>query len=223
MSSLTDARWKLENKTVLYMPTEGLDLLPEIAAKNKELLADEIKSNTLQAQNNLKFLDTIKEVCHHLAESKPVDIPAKLPRLINTIRLFRKLSNEIISRCCSVISLDDIFNGKVISTSVNLHHCINCCEEYKQIYDRLQLMHSRNSPKPWDAQRSSIFAQVDAFIQRCRDLLEICECQKHFGRYEEGNKTIMPIFQGIRGPEVEILLTTIEQMFAKLMNNLFEK
>lgn len=53
-------------------------------------------------------------------------------------------------------------------------------------------------------------------------LFKVCQCLKHFGRYEDGNKTTMPILQGIRGPEVENLLLTIEQMFGKLMNNLFE-
>ncbi|TGZ66460.1 hypothetical protein CRM22_005313 [Opisthorchis felineus] len=319
MSALTDARWKLESKTVLYMPTEEIERTSETEARNKDLvnrfemivihwtrqikavlnsqnttdevegtgpldeiefwrnrcedltgiskqldkaevknitdiltaakssyvaafirLADEIKFNTQQAQSNLKFLNTLKEMCHQLAESTPREIPPKLPRIISVIRMiwvnskhyntkeiitgmFRKLSNEIINRCCSVISLDDIFDGKVISSSNNLRHCITCCEEYKAIYDKLQKIHSRHSAFPWDAQKGSIFAQVDAFIQRCRDLLEICECQKNFGRYEEGTKTTMPIFQGARGPELEVLLNTIEQMFGKLMRNLYDK
>ncbi|KAK4469213.1 hypothetical protein MN116_006788 [Schistosoma mekongi] len=319
MSSLTDTRWKLENKTVLYMPTESLNLPPEVAAKDKELLnrfemivihwtrqiktvlnaqniddeaddagpldeieywrnrcedltgistqldkstikhirdilliakstyitaflklADEIKTTTQQAQNNLKFLNTIKEMCHELNESKPNDILSKLPHLINMIRmiwtnstyyndkdlitgLFKKVSNEIISRCCAFISIDDIFNGKIISSSINLHQCIHCCEQYEVIYDRIQNIHTRNSSKPWDAQKCSIFAQINAFIQRCHDLLEVCESQKDFGRYEDGNKATMPIFPGIRGSEVENLLITIEQMFEKLMHNLFEK
>jgi len=35
---LTDTRWKLEGKTVLYIPTEGFKLASEDAAKNKELV-----------------------------------------------------------------------------------------------------------------------------------------------------------------------------------------
>ncbi|KAA3679117.1 dynein heavy chain, axonemal [Paragonimus westermani] len=258
MSALTDARWKLENKTVLYMPNENFDIPAEVAAKNKDLvnrfemivihwtrqikavlnsqnttdelegtgpldeiefwrnrcedltgisrqldkpqikhirdiltaakssyvaafirLSDEIKFNTQQAQSNLKFLNTLKEMCHQLAESSPSEIPPKLPRLISGIRMiwvnsqhyntkeiitgmFRKLSNEIINRAVFFI---------------------------------IQVLFSK----------------------------QICECQKNFGRYEEGNKTTMPIFQGARGPELEILLKTIEQMFGKLMRNLYDK
>lgn len=38
MASLTDTRWKMEGKTVLYIPLEGTVLSPEVAAKNKELI-----------------------------------------------------------------------------------------------------------------------------------------------------------------------------------------
>ena len=53
LASLTDTTWKMEGVTVLYIPKEGLDLEPEVAAKNKELvqrLESELKSlskNTL--------------------------------------------------------------------------------------------------------------------------------------------------------------------------------
>lgn len=71
--------------------------------------------------------------------------------------------------------------------------------------------------------QSSIFAQIDAFIQRCKDLLEICECQVHFARYEEGNKKEMPIFGGARGNEIESILGQVETMFAKHMKTLRDK
>lgn len=38
LANLTDTRWKLEGKTVLYIPTEGLKLASEEAAKNKDLV-----------------------------------------------------------------------------------------------------------------------------------------------------------------------------------------
>ena len=38
LASLTDTRWKLEGKTVLYVPTEGLKYTEEEASKNKELV-----------------------------------------------------------------------------------------------------------------------------------------------------------------------------------------
>lgn len=65
------------------------------------------------------------------------DIPKILPLILNCVRmiwslsrfyntperlvgLLRKLSNEIINRCCAVISLSDIFSGEVDSVIIAL-------------------------------------------------------------------------------------------------------
>ncbi|KAM7541340.1 hypothetical protein Aperf_G00000036599 [Anoplocephala perfoliata] len=319
MSALTDTRWKINAKTVLYIPLEGFNHPPAEQAKDKDLvsrlemivihwtrqikevlssqsaldddertgpvdeieywrnrcddlmgiskqldnknilviaqiltlakssyispfirLSEEIKSTSSEAQDNLKFLATIKDTCTNLTELSPAEILPVLPKLINQIRmiwtnskyykskeiitgLFRKVSNEIIHRCCSVISLDAIFAGRVRSASRQLQDCINCCERYKITFQELKEMHSKFSNVPWNTEDGSIFAHIDAFIKRCRDLLEICECQSDFGRFEEGNKSEMPIFHGAKGPEIETLLVQIEGMFTKLVAHLNDK
>ena len=38
LASLTDTKWKMEGKTVLYIPNEGMKVEPEVAAKDKELV-----------------------------------------------------------------------------------------------------------------------------------------------------------------------------------------
>ncbi len=76
-------------------------------------------------------------------------------------------------------------------------------------------LHHKFSPAGWVLDQSSIFAQVDAFVQRCRDLLEVCECQIHFARREEGDRTEMPIFVGQRGPEIVRALLEIETVFER--------
>lgn len=268
MSALTDTRWKMNAKTVLYIPLEGLSHPPAEKAKDKDLisrlemivihwtrqikevlssqsaldddertgpldeieywrnrcedltgiskqldnknilviaqiltlakssyitpfirLSEEIKSTSAEAQDNLKFLATLKDTCTNLTELSPAEILPILPKLINQIRmiwtnskyyrskeiitgLFRKLSNEIILRCCSVISLDAIFAGRVRSASRQLQDCINCCEKYKTTFQELKEMHSKFSNVPWNTEDGSIFAHIDAFIKRCRDLLE---------------------------------------------------
>lgn len=55
----------------------------------------------------------------------------------------------------------------------------------------------------WDFDQSSIFAQIDAFVQRCRDLLEVCEGQIQFARkINNGKKAAIPCFGGSKGPEI---------------------
>lgn len=269
MSALTDTRWKMSSKTVLYIPLEGFNHPPADQIKDRDLisrlemivihwtrqikevlssqsaldddertgpldeiefwrnrcddlvgiskqldnkniltiaktlilakssyiapfiqLSEEIKSTSREAQDNLKFLTTMKDIFINLTELTPSQIPSVLPSLVNQIRmiwtnskyykskevitgLFRKISNEIIQRCSSIVSLDDIFDGKVHSASLQLQDCINCCEKYESIYYELKEIHSQFSDVPWDTEDGSIFAQIDAFIKRCKDLLEV--------------------------------------------------
>ena len=74
--------------------------------------------------------------------------------------------------------------------------------------------------KPWRLDKTTIFAQIEAFIQRCRDLLDLCECQMHFARWEDGVRTELPIFGGQRGPIINRMLTDIEVAFEKNLQEL---
>ena len=53
----------------------------------------------------------------------------------------------------------------------------------------------------WDFDPSSVFAQIDAFVQRCRDLLAVCEGQFQFCRKDQAHnnrqKAELPAFGGI--------------------------
>ncbi|KAF6038525.1 hypothetical protein EB796_003166 [Bugula neritina] len=127
--------------------------------------------------------------------------------------LLRKLSNEIIKRCCAEISLDNIFDGYVTSSIRTLEQSIECCEKWKAIYDKTAQLHHKFSSTGWVLDKSSIFAQVDAFVQRCKDLMEVCECQILFKRMEDGSQKEMPHFIGQRGPEIAKSLLEIESSF----------
>ncbi|KAL5251273.1 hypothetical protein ACHWQZ_G016836 [Mnemiopsis leidyi] len=314
MACLTDTAYKMEGKTVLYIPEEDVSSSLEKSAKNKELvarletsvihwtrqikevlsaqdalemsensgpleeiafwksrctdlsgiskqldqegiqnikeiltlskssyiapfskLAKQIQDNTAQAQSNLKFLSALKEPCEELARSEPAVIPPMLSKILNVIRiiwtnsdhyrsrerltaLLRKFSNEIIMRCCTKISLDDIFSGEVEKSIEGLDQSIQCCEAWKENYNDAAATHNRFSEVKWLLDRSSIFAQIDAFVQRCKDLKEVCEGQSQFGRYSQGKKRPLPIFAGLRGPEIARSLREIEDAFEKNLN-----
>ncbi|KAI8799348.1 dynein heavy chain and region D6 of dynein motor-domain-containing protein, partial [Cladochytrium replicatum] len=198
-----------------------------------------IQDGTTQAQDNLKFLSTLTEPCTALSNAEPKQIAAILPKLLNCIRiiwansrfynakerltsLLRKVSNEIIRRCCAKISLDEVFHGDVTNSMAILQDSISCGESWKSIY-RKQCAHIAKFTKgSWDFDQSSIFAQIDAFVQRCRDLLEVCEGQIQFARKVNGNeKSPLPIFGGCRGPEIAKSLEDIELAFEKHLSHLW--
>lgn len=119
--------------------------------------------------------------------------------------LLRKISNEIISRCRAKISLSEIFEGNVDISISSLEESIACGVAWKRIYRRTAMSVAASSSRRWDFDDASIFAQTDAFVQRCRDLLEVCEGQLQFARKSAatgGEPGPLPIFGGTRGKEI---------------------
>eukprot|EP00899_Mesostigma_viride_P014884 jgi/Mesvir1/23397/Mv21091-RA.2 len=130
--------------------------------------------------------------------------------------LLRKVSNEIINRCCVRISLPEIFNGHVEACMLALRESIRAGEAWKRVFHTTaQAVSDRAGSRKWDFNVSSIFAHIDAFTQRCRDLLEVCEAQTQFAP-----KTELPAFGGTRGPEITKSLTDIQASFQKLVQHL---
>jgi len=65
----------------------------------------------------------------------------------------------------------------------------------------------------WDFNSSRVFAKIDAFKQRCNYLIDICLGQLQFAR--KGRKSKMPVFGGLKGPEIVINLNQIKETFQK--------
>ena len=92
-----------------------------------------------------------------------------------------------------------------------LRESIQAGEAWKKVYHRTA--HAVGlSGRKWDFDISSIFAHIDAFVQRCRDVLEVCEAQMQFAP-----KTDLPVLGGTRGPEVTKSLLDIQQSFQRLV------
>ena len=193
-----------------------------------ETLSKIITQGSIEANDNLKFLNKLSPICQAITTAEPKDIPSKLPLLLNYIRLIwthssfyntedritsllRKVSNEIISCCCKKIHLDDIFNGDIQGSIQNLEESIECGVSWKRIYF---FTAKAVKNRTWNFDDTSIFAQVDAFVQRCRDLLEVCEGQIQFARkYSNKEKGELPYFGGTRGQEIVKSLLGIEAQF----------
>jgi dynein heavy chain len=172
-----------------------------------------------------------------MEQSKPKDIPGILPEVLNSVRiiwelsehyntsermkgLLTKISNQIIKRCRARINKNDMLEGDVEKCMQDLEESITCCREWKSICLRQQeLIKKYSSRKGWELDTDeTIFAENEAFIQRCKDLLEICEGQLQFAR--KGAKQVMPVFGGTKGPEYTESLKELERTFAKHLQNI---
>ncbi|KAK7909360.1 hypothetical protein WMY93_014044 [Mugilogobius chulae] len=200
-------------------------------------LADEIQSCSMQAQSNLSFLSFLKEPCEELTSLSPSKVPPKLQDIIHIIRviwlrskhynsieritgLYYKLSNQIVRICLENISLDRIFKGFVVSSKKTLTECIQCCTSWKEIYLQTVQAHKKKAPEPWDLDSSSIFVIVDTFVQRFKELVEVCDCQHQFARWEDGAQGPMPIFGGCQGPDFTRSYLDLEEKFHQGLQNL---
>ena len=48
---------------------------------------------------------------------------------------------------------------------------------------QISKLYSTHSEFPWDLDTGPIFNHVDSFVQRCRDMIDVCESMITFGRY----------------------------------------
>lgn len=157
-------------------------------------LEKKIQAGHEEAKDNLQFLSTLEGPCRKIEASEPKDIPKLLPDVLYSVRiiwelskhynteermkgLLTKISNQIIKRCRAKINKDDMLEGDVEKCMIDLDESIACCKEWKAICLKMQSLIKKNSPKKgWTLDTDeTIFAENEAFIQRCKDLKEICE------------------------------------------------
>eukprot|EP00898_Chlorokybus_atmophyticus_P005400 jgi/Chlat1/5861/Chrsp4S06373 len=190
-------------------------------------LSNLIQREAIAAEDNLRFLSLLEGPCKALSQAAPKDIPNILPRLLNCIRiiwnvsrfyntperltgLLRKVSNEIINRCRATVSLTEVFDGDAVKCVGALRESIRAGESWKRAYAAA-------------ADAVSIFAHMEAFVQRCRDLLEVSEARGQFAPNTTTNTTTTttttstPVFGGARGPEIAKSLQDIYAAFQKLV------
>jgi dynein heavy chain len=129
--------------------------------------------------------------------------------------LLHKISNEIIKRCKQQINVDDMLDGDVEKCIEDLKDSITCGRKWRQIYDKMASTISKKYSQKWDFSLNSIFAQVEAFVQRCSELIEICEGQLQFAM--RGSNVHMPKFGGSRSGEIVNILLEIKASFRKLI------
>ena len=122
----------------------------------------------------------------------------------------------IIKKCSASIQLDELFAGNVETCIQALDSSISCLKKWRNVYDKnVNLLKKK---KCWSFESDAIFAQIEAFIQRCLDLKEICEGQIQFAR--KGTNQQMPIFDGSKSNEIYGLLDEIKDNFEKQLHKL---
>ena len=208
-----------------------------------QALSQRIAGGSAEAEDNLRFLAALVAPCEALATAEPAAIPGILPELLNRVRvvwhlssfynteqrltgLLRKVSNEIIRRCRSRIALEHIFEGNVGEGVAPLEKSIACGVAWKRTFERTAQavrLHTEDERRRWDFDVASVFAQVEAFVQRCRELLEVCASRMQFARRPGSAGSAAgapPELGGARGNELAKALRDIEVRFEAQIDRL---
>jgi dynein heavy chain len=192
-------------------------------------LEEKINTGYDEAADNLTCLSILQAPCKAIDAAEPKGIPKLLPEVLNNVRmiwecskhyntnekmksLLTKISNQIIQRCRAKINKDDMYGANVEKCIADLDECIECCNQFREISKKMQRMIETYSFKGKDqdfGKEDTIFAENEAFIQRCRDLKEICEGQLQFALAK------MPKFGGTKGKEWKGALEDLKDMFEK--------
>jgi len=197
-----------------------------------------IDERTAEAENNVKYLEILTESFKKLEAAHPREVPAILPEMLQRIRiiwelseyyghpdkmgsLLTKISNEIIRRCKSTINVDDLLEGDVEKCIHDLDESIDCGNQWKEEFEKMQrLINTYSKKKGFEFGKAgtkdrndSIFAQVEAFKQRCNELKEIGQCQLQFAM--KGKGVVIPEFPGSKGRDISNNLEELKRQFNK--------
>ena len=207
------------------------------------VLSEKILEASKEAKSNLRFLAVLSEPCDMLGKAELKDMPKLLPRLLNCVRvigtlsphynttervsdLLRMISTEIIRQCRQHISLDQVFIGDLSVSMESLQQSVQCGVEWKSVYRKTVASLRKHAEEKggqdgdglyvWDFP-PELFAQLDAFVQRCRDLLEICDGRIQFTAELDSHE-----FGGTNGNEIKTALKAIGHDFKKEVKNIHQ-
>lgn len=184
------------------------------------------------AVSNIKFLHLLVGPCAQIDEAEsPANVTRLLPRIIHLIRfiwenskhygkndkiiiLFRNLSNQIIKYCTEKINLDEILDGHPRFGIKICNLALDCCQAYKEHMAAMQ------GKVGWQLDQGIIFNHVNAFMERLRDLMEICEAMIVFGRLDENEQIEQSQFSGTSGEQLEKIAANVEKKFLDVLNEL---
>jgi len=85
-----------------------------------------------------------------------------------------------LERCKSCIRKAGVFNPNVHASISALSDCVSCGESWKAAFFKVDAAIIAERSTSWEIAHSTVFAQVDAFVQRCKELLDVCDSRIQF-------------------------------------------
>ncbi|XP_037045747.1 dynein heavy chain 2, axonemal [Bradysia coprophila] len=170
-----------------------------------------------RTKSNIRYLKLLVQPCNELNLVESVStIPIHLEKIIHLVRIiwteseafntiekitqmFTYLGNQIIVICREKLDIKTILKGHPRNGIKIANMSIDSCIAYKLIYENVKKFHQNRleiAKYPWSLNNTIIFNQIDTFISRLHDLINICNSMIVFGRYDETAKIPAPLLDG---------------------------
>uniref|UniRef100_A0A8C8ZZR2 Dynein axonemal heavy chain 2 n=1 Tax=Prolemur simus TaxID=1328070 RepID=A0A8C8ZZR2_PROSS len=234
LACLTDTRYKLEGHTVLYIPTEAMNMKPEVVVKDKELV-QRLETSMIHWTRQIKEVLSAQETVEIGENSGPLEeIEFWRNRCTDLSGISKQLVKQGVKHIESILRLakssylapfmklaQQIQDGSGQAQS-NLTFLSVLKEPYQELAFTRPKDISNKLPKLISLIR---IIWVNSPHYNTRERLtslfrKVCDCQYHFARWEDGKQGPLPCFFGAQGPQITRNLLEIEDIFYKHLHML---
>uniref|UniRef100_F1ST22 Dynein axonemal heavy chain 2 n=1 Tax=Sus scrofa TaxID=9823 RepID=F1ST22_PIG len=229
LACLTDTRYKLEGHTVLYIPTEAVNLKPEAVVKDKELVqrletamvhwTRQIKEvlsaqESVETGENLGPLEEIEFWRNRCTDLSGISKQLVKPGVKHIESILRLAKSSYLAPFMKLAQ-------QIQDGSRQAQSNLTFLSILKEPYQELAHMQPKDIASKLPRLISLIrIIWVNSPHYNTRERLtslfrKVCDCQYHFARWEDGKQGPLPCFFGAQGPQITRNLLEIEDIFHK--------
>uniref|UniRef100_A0A8B9XJL0 Dynein axonemal heavy chain 2 n=1 Tax=Bos mutus grunniens TaxID=30521 RepID=A0A8B9XJL0_BOSMU len=229
LACLTDTRYKLEGHTVLYIPTEAMNMKPEVVVKDKELV-QRLETSMIHWTRQIKEVLSAQESVETGENLGPLEeIEFWRNRCMDLSGISKQLVKPGVKHIESILRLAKSsylapfmkLAQQIQDGSRQAQSNLTFLSILKEPYQELAFMRPKDisSKLPrlisliriiWVNSPTTILERLTSLFGRC-----VCDCQYHFARWEDGKQGPLPCFFGAQGPQITRNLLEIEDIFHK--------
>ncbi|NWY98958.1 DYH10 protein, partial [Loxia curvirostra] len=157
-----------------------------------QIVLSDLKKHHMEAQDNAKFLSTLKRHLKNLSTGTGVDVISNvIPSLLNALRLvwimsrhynkdarmvpfLERISWEISQRVRRVVDLQTLFKQDTATAKKKITEAKNTLEQWKKCYFTTCIqVEESGSKRYWKFDTKSLFEKTDYMVSICQDLYYI--------------------------------------------------
>ncbi|POM64593.1 Dynein heavy chain [Phytophthora palmivora] len=166
------------------------------------------------AQTLPEIRDLFRPIFHSILliwkSSRFYNTPARL------VVLIRQICNEIIRKAMMHLNGEKLFElidqGELEQVNSMLQVSLQVCAHFKSVYFDYKAKSVTEVPgNPWRIQNNALFIRLDAFLERCHDVLELTQTIYQFQKLAQ---------MEIGGTKGKTLTTSVHQIYADFQETL---